>query len=69
MKIAAYEVRPDEKPVIENLCTLVGLNLERLDGKDAVIDIETTVGHRNSRIEVTVALCSTCGCVAQDQFG
>ena len=54
---------------IENLCNLVGLNLERLDGKDAVIDIETTVGHRNSRIEVTVALCSTCGCVAQDQFG
>ena len=27
MKIAAYEVRPDEKPVIENLCKQYGIEL------------------------------------------
>ena len=27
MKIAAYEVRPDEKPVIENLCKKYGIDL------------------------------------------
>ena len=27
MKIAAYEVRPDEKPVIENLCKAYGIDL------------------------------------------
>ena len=27
MKIAGYEVRPDEKPVIENLCKQYGIEL------------------------------------------
>ena len=27
MKIAAYEVRPDEKPVIEGLCKKYGIEL------------------------------------------
>ena len=43
MKIAAYEVRPDEKPVIEGLCKKYGIEListpANLDKTTAHIDV------------------------------